>query len=55
VPLFRSRNHFRVPTLKLVPVLVFVVALLLIGGLTLLAVVEPRPTIQHFEVPVTKG
>lgn len=55
MPLFRSRNHFRVPTLKLVPVLVIVVVVLLIGGLTLLAVVEPAPTVRHFEVPVTKG
>ena len=55
MPLFRSRNHFRMPTLKLGPIIAFVVAVVLIGGLTLLAVVEPRPTVQHFEVPVTKG
>jgi hypothetical protein len=55
VPLFRSRNHFRVPTLKIGPVIVFVVALVLIVGLTVLAVIEPRPTVRHFEVPVTKG
>ena len=53
--MFRSRNHFRVPTIKLGPVIAFVVLAALIGGLTLLAVVEPRPTVQHFEVPVTKG
>ncbi len=55
MPLFRSRNHFRVPTLKLGPVIVVVVALVLIVGLTLLAVIEPRPAVRHFEVPVTKG
>ncbi len=55
MPLFRSRNHFRVPTLKIGPVIVFVVALVLIVGLTVLAVIEPRPTVRHFEVPVTKG
>ena len=53
--MFRSRNHFRMPTLKLGPIIVFVVAVVLLGGLTLLAVVEPQPTVQHFEVPVTKG
>ncbi len=55
MPLFRSRNHFRVPTLKLGPVIAFVVAVVLIGGLTILAVIEPRPPVRHFEVPVTKG
>jgi hypothetical protein len=53
--MFRSRNHFRVPTLKLGPVIAVVVAAVLIGGLTILAVIEPRPAMRHFEVPVTKG
>jgi len=52
VPLFRSRNHFRVPTLKLGPVIAAVVVLVLVGGLVALAVIEPRPPIKHFEVPV---
>ena len=55
MPLFRSRNHFRVPTLKLGPVIVFVVVAVMIGGLTLLAVIEPQPAMKHFEVPVTRG
>lgn len=50
--MFRSRSHFRVPTLKLGPVVVAVVAILLIGGLVALAVIEPRPPLRHFEVPV---
>ena len=53
--MFRSRNHFRVPTLKLGPVIAVVVVAVLIVGLTILAVIEPRPAMRHFEVPVTKG
>jgi hypothetical protein len=53
--MFRSRNHFRVPALKIVPVIVFVVVAVLVGGLAVLAVIEPAPTMKHFEVPVTKG
>jgi hypothetical protein len=52
VPMFRSRNHFRVPTIKLGPVMVAVVLLVLVGGLVALAVIEPRPPLKHFEVPV---
>jgi hypothetical protein len=55
VPLFRSRNHFRVPTLKLGPVIAVVAVVVLIVGLTILAVIEPRPAMRHFEVPVTRG
>jgi hypothetical protein len=50
--MFRSRNHFRVPTLRLGPVVAVVVIALLIGGLVALAVIEPRPQLRHFEVPV---
>jgi hypothetical protein len=50
--MFRSRNHFRVPTLKLGPVVVAVLVLLLIGGVVALAVIEPRPPLKHFEVTV---
>ena len=52
MPLFRSRSHFRVPTVKLGPLVVAVVAVLLIGGLLALAVIEPRPPLKHFEVTV---
>ena len=55
VPMFRSRNHFRVPSLKIGPVIFFIVAAVLIGGLAVLAVIDPSPTVKHFEVPVTKG
>jgi hypothetical protein len=50
--LFRSRNRFSVPTLKLGPVIAVVVVSLLIAGLVALAVIEPRPPVRHFEVPV---
>ncbi|MCX7365082.1 MAG: hypothetical protein NTV97_25065 [Alphaproteobacteria bacterium] len=40
------------PTLKFGPVMVFVVASLLIAGLVALAVIEPRPPMRHFEVPI---
>ena len=50
--MFRSRNHFRVPTLRLGPVVAVVVVGLLIAGLVALAVIEPRPPLRHFEVPV---
>lgn len=51
--LFRSRNHFRVPTLRLGPVVAVVIVGLLIAGLVALAVIEPRPPLRHFEVPVS--
>jgi len=50
--MFRSRNHFRVPTLKLGPVVFVVLVCLLAGGLTALVVIEPRPALKHFEAPV---
>jgi len=52
VPLFRSRNRFSVPTLKLGPVITTIVVSLLVAGLVALAVIEPRPPVRHFEVPV---
>ncbi len=52
VPIFRSRNRFSVPTLKLGPVIAAVVVVVLVGGLVALAVIEPRPPLRHFEVPV---
>ena len=52
MPLFRSRNQFSVPTLKLGPVVAVIVVSLLVAGLVALAVIEPRPPVRHFEVPV---
>lgn len=52
MPLFRSRNRFNVPNLRIGPIIAVVVAALLIAGVVVLAVVEPRPPLKHFEVPV---
>jgi hypothetical protein len=52
VPLFRSRNRFSIPTLRLGPVIIAAVLGLVIAGLVALAVLEPRPPLRHFEVPV---
>jgi hypothetical protein len=50
--MFRSRHRFTVPTLKIGPVIAVVVVCLLVAGLVALAVIEPRPPVRHFEVPV---
>ena len=55
MPMFRSRDRFRVPSLKFGPAIALVVVIVLIVGLVMLAVIEPRPAMRHFEVPVTKG
>jgi hypothetical protein len=38
---------------KLGPLVVVIVVSLLIAGLVALAVIEPRPPMRHFEVPVS--
>ena len=55
MPLFRSKTRFSVPTLKLGPLVAVTVVVLLVGGLVALAVIEPRPPVRHFEVPVPNG
>jgi len=40
------------PTLRLGPVIIVVILGLVVAGLVALAVVEPRPPLRHFEVPV---
>ena len=52
MPLFRSRNRFNVPNLRIGPIIAVAVATLLIAGVVVLAVLEPRPPLKHFEVPV---
>jgi len=52
VPMFRSRHRFTVPTLRIGPVVVVIVVCLLVAGRVALAVIEPRPPVRHFEVPV---
>ncbi|MDB5490089.1 MAG: hypothetical protein JWQ58_3804 [Reyranella sp.] len=50
--MFRSRTRFSVPTLRLGPVVIVAIVTLVIAGLVALAVVEPRPPLKHFEIPV---
>ena len=50
--MFRSKNRFAVPAVKVGPVVVLVVLLLLVAGVVALAVIEPRPPVRHYEVPV---
>ena len=50
--MFRSRYHFRVPSFRLGPLVVFLLILLVAGGLAVLAIIEPRPQLKHFDVPV---
>lgn len=52
MPLFRSRSRLNVPALKIGPVIVVIILGLVIAGLVALAVIEPRPPLRHFEVPV---
>jgi hypothetical protein len=40
------------PTLRLGPVIIVALLALVIAGLVALAVVEPRPPLKSFEVPV---
>jgi hypothetical protein len=51
--MFRSRHRFNVSTIKIGPVIFVVVVGLLIAGLVALAIIEPRPPLKHFEVPVS--
>ena len=50
--MFRSRYHFRVPSFRLGPIIVFVLIGLIAGGLAALVIIEPSPQVKHFEVPV---
>jgi hypothetical protein len=50
--MFRSRYHFRVPSFRLGPLVVVLLVCLVAAGLVVLAIIEPRPPLKHFEVPV---
>jgi hypothetical protein len=50
VPLFRSKTQL--PTFRLGPFLIFLVICVVALGVAALAVLEPRPPVKHFEVPV---
>jgi hypothetical protein len=53
VPLFRTKSHFRVPPLKLGPLILSIVAGVVIAVLAGLLLLEPRPPLRHFEVPIS--
>ena len=40
------------PAFRLGPLVVFLLICLIVAGLVALAVIEPRPQLKHFEVPV---
>ena len=50
VPLFRSKTQL--PTVRLGPFLIFLVVCVVVLGAAALVVLEPRPPVKHFEVPV---
>jgi len=50
--MFRSRSRLNVPALRIGPVIVVILVGLVAAGLVALAVIEPRPPLRHFEVPV---
>lgn len=50
--MFRSKNRFALPALKIGPAVIVVVLLLGLVGIVALVVIEPRPALRHFEVPV---
>ena len=50
--MFRSRSHFRVPTLKLGPLIAVVAVVVVVVIFAVLATIDPRPAQSHFEVPV---
>ena len=50
--MFRSKNRFAVPAVRVGPAILLVVVLLLVAGVVALAIIEPRPPVRHYEVPV---
>jgi hypothetical protein len=53
VAVIRFKTHARFPIAKVVMLAVVLVVLLLIVGGGALALLEPRPTLKHFELPVS--
>jgi hypothetical protein len=51
--MFRSRSHFRLPPVRVAPVVVVILACLVLAGLVALSFVDPKPPTRHFEVPVS--
>ena len=53
MPPFRNRSLIRLPTLRLGPTFFVIVLGLIVAGLVTLAVIDPRPPLRSFEVPVS--
>jgi len=53
VPSFRNRSLIRLPALRLGPTLILVVLGAVAAGLVTLAVIDPKPQMRAFEVPVS--
>jgi hypothetical protein len=52
VATIRSKNHFRVTQIRVWPFVVGIFVVLLLGGGLFLALFQPSPPRQHFEVTV---
>ena len=52
MPIFRSKGHSLPSSSRLVPLTIAVVVCLVLISLAALALLEPRPPVKHFEVPV---
>lgn len=50
--MFRSKSHFRVPAVKVGPLILTIIAVVVIAVLAGLMLLEPRPPLRHFEIPV---
>ena len=53
MPSFRKHSSIRWPALRIVPTLLAVLVGLAVAGLVTLAVIDPRPPLRAFEVPVS--
>ncbi len=52
MPSFRNRSLFRLPSVRVGPVVVAVVAFVLVMAVVALSVINPKPPTRVFEVPI---
>ena len=53
MPPFRNRSLIRLPALRLGPTFIVIVLCAVVVGLVALAVIDPKPPLRAFEVPVS--
>ena len=53
MPPFRNRSLFRLPAVRIGPVVIAAAVCLLVMGLVTLAVINPGPQMRHLEVPIS--